>query len=199
MDRFGPDPAARNRHRCRTERVSIELPDAGDVDELYRLLSGEERRAVCATLAWDGPEDRSEVQAWVERCRTMSFEDWGFHWVVRDRSGDLTGSTGQALGAIGTRPLGPPGRADVGYWLGRRYWRRGIMSEALAGLIALGADELASAKLEATVVTGNTAGRRLVESAGFELEGVIRRASRKYGEWIDEAKYGMLLGPETAQ
>ncbi len=73
---------------------------------------------------------------------------FGFHWVLRDRTGDLTGMAGLALGAIGTRPSGVPGRGDVGYWLGRPYWRQGLMSEALGGLIGVCASEFDYAKVD---------------------------------------------------
>lgn len=129
----------------------------------------------------------------MDQCRTKSYGEWGLHWVVRDRTGELTGTAGLAIGAIGTRPLGVPGRGDVGYWLGRQYWRQGLMSEALGGLIGLCSSELGYAKVEAAVFVDNEAGRRLAERVGFELEGVIRRAFRKYGEWVDQAAYGLLL------
>lgn len=190
---FGPDAATQNTYKYCTERLSIELPVASDVDELYRLVGEADRRAICSTLLWDGPEDRSEIEWWVEQCRTSSYGDWGFHWIIRDRVGDICGSEGLVLGAIGTRPLGVPGRGDVGYWLGRSYWRQGLMSEALAGLVKLGSTELGYAKMEAAVFAHNDAGRRLVERAGFELEGVVRRSQRKYGEWVDEALYGLVV------
>lgn len=196
MERSGPDPDALNTYSFETQRLLMDLPDRSDVAVIHGLVGGVDRRAICSTLVWDGPENRSEVESWVDGCRTEAYGRWGFHWVIRDRLGDLTGKIGTPVGAIGTRPLETPGRADVGYWLGRAYWRRGLMSEALGGLVHLGASRLSYAKMEAYVFTANTAGRRLVERAGFELEGIIRRAVRKYGEWVDEALYGLVLDPD---
>lgn len=193
MDRHGPDVDALNSFSFGTQRLRIDLPDSDDVDRLYGLIGGEDRHAICATLGWDGPDDRSEIETWVDQCRTKPYGEWGLHWVVRDLTGELAGTAGLALGAIGTRPLGVPGRGDVGYWLGREYWRQGLMSEALDGLIGLCSSELDYAKVEAAVFVDNVAGRRLAESVGFELEGVIRRSFRKYGELVDQAVYGLVL------
>jgi RimJ/RimL family protein N-acetyltransferase len=193
VERYGPDPEALNTLCFETRRLTIELPAAGDVDRLYGLVGGDDRHAICSTLAWDGPDDRSEVEWWVEQCRTRPYGEWGFHWVLRDGTGSLTGTAGLAIGTIGTRPSGVPGRGDVGYWLGRRFWRRGLMSEALTGLVELCSSELDYAKLEAEVFAHNEAGRRLAEGVGFELEGVIRRAFRKYGQWVDKAVYGLIV------
>jgi len=191
-ERRGPEPSSRNLYAFSTARLRVELPEPTDASLLYGLLSGVEGRKVIAGLLWDGPRDVAEIESWIERCRGESFADWGFHWVIRDASGELTGTAGRAMGAIGTRPLGVPGRADVGYWLGFPYWGRGVMSEALSALLQFGFDTLDYAKIEAEVFLNNQRGLRLVESVGMIREGVIRRAVRKRGSWLDEARYGVL-------
>ena len=115
---------------------------------------------------WDGPDTISDIESWIEQCRANPFEDLGFFWVIRDASGDLTGTMGRVMGNIGTRPLGVPGRADVGYWLGYPYWGRGVMSEALSAVLRFGFDTLDYAKIEAEVLIDNIRSLRLVESLG---------------------------------
>jgi RimJ/RimL family protein N-acetyltransferase len=66
------------------------------------------------------------------------------------------------------------------------------MTEALDGLLGYGFDRLGFVKIEADVFTHNTRGRRLVERLGMTLEGTIRSAHRKNGEWVDVALYGLL-------
>lgn len=197
MPRTGPDPASTNTHRIETARLVIEMPEPSDAPTLFSLVGGSDRAEVCATLVWDGPDDVAEVKTWIERCRTERFEPFGFHWVIRDRHGAVAGEPGSVLGAIGTRPTETPGRGDVGYWLGRPYWGMGIMAEALRAVLELGFETLGYAKIDADVFTTNERGRRLVERAGMTLEGTIRRALRKQGEWVDVAVYGMI--PEEMQ
>ena len=110
---------------------------------------------------------------------------------TRARLGEMAGA-GTAMGSIGVEQTGPPGRAGVGYWLGVPYWRKGVMREALAAVIDVGFDELAFHKLEAEVFAHNVASRALVESLGFRLEGMVRAGQQKYGEWVDDAIYGLL-------
>jgi len=192
MPRAGPDPKSRNTYSLATVRLDIVVPEKTDADGLYSLIGGSDRREVCANLIWDGPDSIVDTLSWIEKCQSEPYRDWGFHWVIRDRAGDITGTEGSAIGAIGTRPRGEPGRADVGYWLGRPYWGQEIMSEALESVLDLGFAELDYYKIEADVFTENTRGRRLVEKAGLTHEGTIRNAYRKYGEWVDDAIYGIL-------
>lgn len=58
---------------------------------------------------------------------------------------------------------GPPGERNVGYWLGRAFWRRGIASEALRLFLR----ELEERPLYARVAKTNLASRRVLEKRGF--------------------------------
>lgn len=192
MPRAGPDPKSRNTYSLATVRLDILVPEQTDADGLYSLIGGGDRREVCANLIWDGPDSIVDILSWIERCQSEPYRDHGFHFVIRDRSGDISGTERSAIGAIGTRPRDEPGRADVGYWLAKPYWGQGIMSEALEAVLDLGFTELDYYRMEAEVFTQNTRGRRLVERAGMTQEGTVRHAYRKYGEWVDAAMYAVL-------
>jgi RimJ/RimL family protein N-acetyltransferase len=55
------------------------------------------------------------------------------------------------------------GRREVGYWIGREHWGRGIASRALPLLLA----ELPERPLHATVAAHNAASMRVLEKCGF--------------------------------
>ena len=170
----------------------MDLPGEDDAAVLYGLIGGDDRREICATLLWDGPDSIRDTLDWVRRVRSGTFAEFGFHWVVRDRTGAITAEPGRAMGAIGTRPRDEAGRADVGYWLGRPYWGQGIMKEALTALIDIGFERLDYYKMEADVYTINERGTRLVQSVGMIREGIILRAHRKYGDWVDAGIFGIM-------
>lgn len=68
---------------------------------------------------------------------------------------------GQVVGNVLT--FAKDGRREVGYWLGRSHWGRGIASRALA-LFLEGLDER---PLYAYVARGNSASIRVLEKCGF--------------------------------
>ncbi len=195
---WGPDPHARNDAVLTTPRLVLDVPDPADAATLYELAGGPDRDAVCEMLLWEGPDDVAEMETWIDRCRTATFEPFGFHWVLRDRTGDLTGTPGTPLGSAGTRPRHFRGRADVGYWLGKPYWGQGLMAEAVAAVLRHDFDDLGMAKVEADVFTRNARGIRLVEKLGFSREALLRRAVWKHGEWLDEYVYGIVPGELAA-
>ena len=87
---------------------------------------------------------------------------------------------GALIGVIGIKP-GADGVREVGYWLGRAHWGRGIASRAVGELVArLRADGPPHAgPLHAIVAHGNDASMRVLEKAGFvRQEGVVSCATR---------------------
>lgn len=192
MATSGPDPTSLNTYVINTARLSIEPPVRAHALALYGMASGSKGHGVTQGLLWNGPDSVDEVLEWVERQQNQPFSVGGFGWVVLDRRGAVSGTSRNPLGSITLRPHHFPGRCTVGYWLGAEHWRRGVMTEALSGVIDFSFRDLGVVKIEAEVFSRNTAGRALVESLGMKQEGEIRRAVLKRGEWLDELTYGLL-------
>jgi [ribosomal protein S5]-alanine N-acetyltransferase len=90
---------------------------------------------------------------------------------------------GEAVGGIGL-VLGTDIErysAEVGYWLGRALWGRGIVTAAVRGLTGYGFREFGLTRIFATVFAGHAASARVLEKASFRREGLLRRAAIKAG------------------
>jgi RimJ/RimL family protein N-acetyltransferase len=101
---------------------------------------------------------------------------------------------GGAGGGIGVHPMADVHRrtAEVGYWLGRAFWNRGIATEALGALVDYAFSTFDLVRLEAVVYEWNPASTRVLEKAGFELDARLRRAVTKDGRTIDALLYSMV-------
>jgi RimJ/RimL family protein N-acetyltransferase len=75
---------------------------------------------------------------------------------------------------------GPPDRLEVGYWLGRTWWGRGIATRALAAFLA----EHPERPLHAWVATDNHGSVRVLEKCGFAITGEDREFSHHRGEEV---------------
>jgi RimJ/RimL family protein N-acetyltransferase len=192
MSGLGPDPNSTNTFRLDTERLIIAVPIEDDAPSLYDLVGGQDRVEMTAGLIWDGPDQIGDTLEFIRKAQTDRFGDGGFHWAIHDRDGSVSGTAGKAIGMIGARPSAQPGRGDVGYWLGKPYWGRGLMKEALTAVLDLSFGDLDHEKMEAEVFTGNERSIRLVESVGMRREGTIRSGHHKRGRWVDTHIYGIL-------
>lgn len=82
--------------------------------------------------------------------------------------------------------------AEVGYWLGRAHWGKGIASSALAALTRLGFERHRMVRLFAGVFEGNTASMRVLEKCGYRHEGVAKKHAFKNGRFIDVHNYAIV-------
>jgi RimJ/RimL family protein N-acetyltransferase len=98
---------------------------------------------------------------------------------------------GEAIGGIGFKLGIDIARLSVemGYWLGEPFWGRGITTRAVTAASDWAFDGYKVIRIFATVFVHNQASIRVLEKAGFEREGVLRRSAFKNGEIMDQVMY----------
>jgi RimJ/RimL family protein N-acetyltransferase len=74
------------------------------------------------------------------------------------------------------------GEREVGYWLGKAYWGKGVASAALAQFLEF----IATRPLYAHVAKHNIASRRVLEKCGFTVVAEDKFFSKIFGEDIEE-------------
>lgn len=83
--------------------------------------------------------------------------------------------------------------AEVGYWLGRAFWGRGIATAALQLTTAHAfAAHAELRRLWAVPFVSNLASARVLEKAGYTREGTLRQSAIKDGRVLDQWIYGIL-------
>ena len=100
----------------------------------------------------------------------------------------------EAIGGIGLELYDDVHRrsAQVGYWLGEPYWGRGIATLALRAVTDYAFNQFDLARLYAYVYEWNPASARVLEKAGYEYEGRLRKSITKDGQTIDQWLYAMV-------
>ena len=82
--------------------------------------------------------------------------------------------------------------AELGYWLGEPFWGRGIMTAAVETMCREGFAAWGIVRIHAEPFARNAASRRVLEKAGFALEGTLRRSVYKNGEMLDSCIYALV-------
>ncbi|WP_138511707.1 GNAT family N-acetyltransferase [Maricaulis alexandrii] len=82
--------------------------------------------------------------------------------------------------------------ADIGYWIGTPYVRKGFTRAAVRRVVAFAFDELRLHRIEAACQPNNMASRTLLEGVGFSHEGLSRSYLNIAGEWRDHERYAMI-------
>jgi RimJ/RimL family protein N-acetyltransferase len=101
---------------------------------------------------------------------------------------------GEAVGGAGTERKTDLAQrtAEVGYWLGEPFWGRGLASDALRLVTRYAFERFDYERLEAYVLAWNPASCRVLEKAGYTLEGRQRNGAFKDGQLVDTWLYARL-------
>lgn len=77
--------------------------------------------------------------------------------------------------------LGAPERPEVGYWLGKEYWGKGVATRALNLFLA----EMTVRPAYARVLKDNAASLRVLEKCGFRITGDLKEYANVRGAEVE--------------
>ncbi len=101
---------------------------------------------------------------------------------------------GNAVGAIGLILKEDVHRhsAEIGYWLGERYWNKKIMSEAVRAITEYAFSNFDVCRVYAGLFEYNDASAKVLEKNGYTLEARLQKAISKEGTTYDELMYAKI-------
>jgi RimJ/RimL family protein N-acetyltransferase len=85
----------------------------------------------------------------------------------------------------------------MGYWLAEPYWGKGIMTETVARFTDYAFAQFRLVRIYAEPYAHNSASCRVLEKAGYVLEGRLRSSAIKDGRILDQFLYAQVRGLGT--
>jgi len=108
------------------------------------------------------------------------------------RFGIVLKETGKVIGIISLTKNSPNDDfADIGFWIGRRYWSMGLMSEILPLAVKFGFEQLELERIEAWTFEENSGSIKVLEKCAFKQESVVKNAYVKYGQHRNRVNYAI--------
>jgi len=104
----------------------------------------------------------------------------------------IRGGDGGCIGAIGFDDLHKGHRAEIGYWLAKPWWGRGLMTDVVAAACRYAVDRWQLVRIYAYVFDFNAASARVLLKNGFEHEGRLRRQIHKDGKFLDADVFALV-------
>jgi RimJ/RimL family protein N-acetyltransferase len=148
-------------------------------------LAGEWEIAV-TTANIPHPYEEGMAEAWISTHADAFEKETGVTFAV------VLQSEGLLIGAIGLVISKSHQLAELGYWIGKPYWKRGFCTEAAREVLRYGFEDLNLNRIQARHMTKNPASRRVMEKIGMTREGVLRQSLHRFGSFEDTALYSIL-------
>jgi RimJ/RimL family protein N-acetyltransferase len=160
----------------RIARLVLRLVRAGDGERLFALFADWEVIRWLSSPPW--PYTRADMQSFIRERAEPASEDAECRFAITLER--------EPIGSIGVRmrPASHLQRGagpNIGYWLGRRYWGRGYMTEALYGVVSHLFSTLSHDAIYCGAFVGNEASLRVQEKVGFVRDGETMLRSRPRG------------------
>jgi ribosomal-protein-alanine N-acetyltransferase len=140
-----------------TTRLHLQRPMPDDLDAHYAMVGSDPQ------VTWSHQlQSRQQAQAALEG-RIRHWEEHGFGmWTVIERA------TQQLIGHGGLQFLDESSDVELGYYLGRAAWGRGLATELGTAIVQYGFTYLRLPQIVAVVRPENHSSQHVLEKLGFE-------------------------------
>lgn len=157
-----------------TERLTLRAPTPADAPRIAALCGDYAIPKMTTRMPW--PYRLADAEAFVAQ---VGGQDWR-----RNAAFVLDESQAGVAGVLGLFP-DPTGQIEVGYWIGRPHWGRGLATEALRAALSWAARDWRRKLVVAGHFADNPASGRVLVKAGFLYTGVVEhKPSAARGETV---------------
>ena len=137
----------------------------------------------------------------IDDCRTY-LEDMLRQYARRERIAweIVLKEDASAVGEVSLTDFLEKGRAELGYYLSRDQWGRGLTTEAVRAVLRYGFENMELNRIHATAHPENVASIRVLEKVGMRREGLLRGYSDTPDpetgvvNWTDAVMFAVLRG-----
>ena len=150
-----------------TERLRLRKAKISDAEAIFRQYAQDPE--VTRYVSWRAHKDLDETRQYMRMCQLAWDIGKAFHWVI-ERNEDK-----QVIGMMIARVTDE--KWELGYVLARFYWANGYMTEAVQGLVHWALKQKQIYRIWAVCDVDNIASARVMEKAGMQREGILRRWS----------------------
>ncbi len=148
-----------------TARLVLRIPIMPDADIIFQKYTRNEE--VTKYLIWRPHQNVVTTRKYIRRCIQNWNEGGAFPWIIVRKSDD------KVVGMFELRIEGF--RADFGYVIAQEFWGLGYATEVTRSVIEWAMAQANIYRVWATCDIENLASARVLEKAGMQREGILRR------------------------
>jgi ribosomal-protein-alanine N-acetyltransferase len=140
------------------------------------------------TLRIPYPYTEADFQTWMQIVEKATRQQGRpVHWAIRNEDNYLIGGCG-----FDSLQVGKSHRGEIGYWLAKPFWGRGIMTAVVQKACEYAFAEFGLVKVEAHVFADNIASAKVLQKCGFVQEGYLRKHYLKDGRFLDARLFALV-------
>ena len=176
-----------------TERLIIRRFKIEDAYDVYQCCNDYE--LVKTTLGIPWPYTKEMAESWITKVAQREEEGSSYEFAICFKE-----NPNKIIGCIALNDVNPNAkRAEMGYWVNRKYWKQGIATEAAQYMIDFGFNKLCLHSIIARYFDINPASGRVMEKCGMKYVGTIRDHEFRFDKYYNVGYYEILNSDKREQ
>ncbi|GIO18009.1 alanine acetyltransferase [Oceanobacillus oncorhynchi subsp. incaldanensis] len=174
---FNPFPV------LKTDRLILRNVEKTDLQDIFDYASD---LNLTTYLTWRAHQTLADTEGFIEFILASNERHMGATWVI------VWKENNRVIGTIDLSWNQKHYSAELAYALSRKYWRKGIGTEAVQEIVRFGFEEVKLERIHARCHPKNEASYKLMEKTGMIYEGTLRKSMRRKGKQEDIKIYSIL-------
>lgn len=175
-----------------TERLILRRFTESDAEPAFRNWTSSD--TVTKYLRWETHRDVRVTCDYINFLSENYKRPDAYDWAI------VCKELGEPIGSIGAVALNERARSvEIGYCIGKKWWRQGYMSEALAAVIKFFFEEVGVNRVYSEHDPRNPNSGKVMEKCGMKYEGTLRQADFNNAGICDIRVYGILAEEYNAR
>ena len=166
-----------------TERLIIRPFVESDYKRIYEVCNDFEvaKTTLSLPIPYTEEDAKSFITYTLNSAKENNYHEYGI--CFKDDPNNIIGCIG--LCSISSRSL----KAELGYWIDRNHWKKGIASEAAKAIINFAFKELKLHSVFARHFDMNPASGKVMQKIGMTYVGKMREHEQRLGKYYDVIYY----------
>ncbi|MEW5760632.1 MAG: GNAT family protein [Candidatus Thermoplasmatota archaeon] len=170
--------------KLETKRLILRKMTLDDAKDLFEYASDPD---VAKYVSWDYHKSIEDsinfIKSVIQKYEKKEVSEWG---IIYKGDGKFIGTCGYVWW------VPAHDRAEIAFALSKKYWNKGLITEAVEEVIKFGFEKMMLNKIMASCMIENIASRRVLEKVGMTFEGILREHIFARGSYHDLKVYSIL-------
>ena len=176
-----------------TERLIIRPFTLKDAHDVYECCNDYE--VVKTTLGMPWPYTEDMAKGWINNQKQRASEGSSYELAICFKD-----NPDKVIGCVSLLNIDKNAqRGEIGYWVGRKYWKQGIATEATKGMIEFAFKKIKLHSVIARYFEINPASARVMQKCGMTYVGRFRQHEIRFDEYMNVGYYEMIETDLTNQ
>ena len=169
-----------------TERLIVRRFVPSDAANVFEACNDYD--VVKTTLGMPWPYTKEMAEGWISKQPQREEEGTSYEFAICFKE-----QPEKVIGCVSLMGINPKAkRGELGYWVAKKHWKKGIATEAAKIMLNFGFNNLGLHSIVARYFDINPASGRVMEKCGMTYVGTIREHECRFDKFYNVSYYEML-------